>query len=149
VNSVFSSRKTMTIYHQLSDDDLLPSFPLQIERHECFAPRCLYAWHVLAPKVPDDDSNNVYGAELVLFLPRGFLISRAMELSPYTAATLATKGHVFCVGTLAQCLRRWNRLPSQSKTETYLKMGRDGVTPAILRGDQIEELASNSKLIRA
>lgn len=75
--------------------------------------------------------------------------SRAMELSPYTAATLATKGHVFCVGTLAQCLRRWNRLPSQSKTETYLKMGRDGVTPTILRGDQIEELASNAKLTRA
>ena len=73
---------------------------------------------------------------------------RAMELSPYTAATLATKGHVFCVGTLAQCLRRWNRLPTQSKGDTYLKMGRDGVTPTILRGDQIEELASNSKLTR-
>jgi hypothetical protein len=71
-----------------------------------------------------------------------------MELSPYTAATLATHGHVFCVGTLAQCLRRWNRLPVQSRAETYLKMGRDGVTPTILRGDQIAELASNSKLIR-
>ena len=71
-----------------------------------------------------------------------------MELSPYTAATLATEGHVFCVGTLAQCLRRWNRLPSHSKPETYLKMGRDGVTPTILRGDQLEELASNAKLTR-
>jgi hypothetical protein len=71
-----------------------------------------------------------------------------MELSPYTAATLATKGHVFCVGTLAQCLRRWNRLPDQSKVEAYLKMGRDGVPPTILRGEQISELASNSKLIR-
>lgn len=71
-----------------------------------------------------------------------------MELSPYTAATLATRGHVFCVGTLAQCLRRWNRLPVQSRAETYLKMGRDGVTPTILHGDQIAELASNSKLIR-
>jgi hypothetical protein len=74
---------------------------------------------------------------------------RAMEFSPYAAATLATKGHVFCVGTLAQCLRRWNRLPNHSKPETYLKMGRDGVAPTILRGDQIEELASNPKLIRA
>jgi hypothetical protein len=72
-----------------------------------------------------------------------------MELSPYEAATLATNGHVFCVGTLAQCLRRWNRLPSQSKADTYLKMGRDGVSPTILRGDQIEELASNAKLLRA
>lgn len=73
---------------------------------------------------------------------------REMELSPYTAATLATEGHVFCVGTLAQCLRRWNRLPSHSKPATYLKMGRDGVTPTILRGDEIEELASNKNLIR-
>ena len=72
-----------------------------------------------------------------------------MELSPYTAATLATEGHVFCVGTLAQCLRRWNRLPHQSKAVTYLKMGRDGVTPTILRGDQIDELAANATLIRA
>jgi len=72
-----------------------------------------------------------------------------MELSPYTAATLATKGHVFCVGTLAQCLRRWNRLPSQSKADTYLKMGRDGVAPTILRDEQIEELASNAALTRA
>jgi len=72
-----------------------------------------------------------------------------MELSPYTAATLATKGHVFCVGTLAQCLRRWNRLPSQSKGETYLKMGRDGGTPTILRGDQIEEVARNTNFTQA
>jgi hypothetical protein len=72
-----------------------------------------------------------------------------MELSPYTAATLATKGHVFCVGTLAQCLRRWNRLPSQSKADTYLKMGRDGVAPTILRDEQIEALASNAALTRA
>lgn len=72
-----------------------------------------------------------------------------MELSPYTAATLATQGHVFCVGTLAQCLRRWNRLPSQSRADSYLKMGRDGVTPTILRGDQIAELAGNAKLTRA
>jgi hypothetical protein len=72
-----------------------------------------------------------------------------MELSPYTAATLATEGHVFCVGTLAQCLRRWNRLPSQDRTDTYLKMGRDGVAPTILRGDEIAELANNAKLTRA
>jgi len=71
-----------------------------------------------------------------------------MELSPYTAATLATKGHVYCVGTLAQCLRRWTRLPSQNKAESYLKMGRDGVAPTILHGEQIAELAGNSKLIR-
>ena len=74
--------------------------------------------------------------------------SYCMALSPYTAATLATNGHVFCVGTLAQCLRRWNRLSVESKAQTYLKMGRDGVTPTILRGDQIAELASNAALIR-
>jgi hypothetical protein len=72
-----------------------------------------------------------------------------MELTPYTAATLATEGHVYCVGTLAQCLRRWNRLASEHKAGTYLKMGRDGVAPTILQSDEIEELAKNEKLIRA
>ena len=72
----------------------------------------------------------------------------AMDLSPYMPATLATEGHVYCAGTLAQCLRRWNRLPDQGKSGAYLKMGRDGVTPTILRADQISELASNSKLTR-
>jgi len=71
-----------------------------------------------------------------------------MELSSYTDATLATKGHVFCVGTLVQCLRRWNRLPNRSKAEAYLKIGRDGVPPTILHGEQISELASNAKLMR-
>jgi len=74
-----------------------------------------------------------------------YLVS--MELSPYLPAALATEGHVFCVGTLAQCLRRWNRLPNHSKAEAYLKMGRDGVPPTILRGEQISELASNARLI--
>jgi hypothetical protein len=72
-----------------------------------------------------------------------------MELTPYTAATLATEGHVYCVGTLAQCLRRWNRLPSEHRVGTYLKMGRDGVAPTILQSEEIEELARNEKLIRA
>jgi hypothetical protein len=71
-----------------------------------------------------------------------------MELSPYTPATLAMTGHVFCVGSLAQCLRRWNRLPEQRKAEAYLKMGRDGVKPTILRGEQITELAGNPNLVR-
>ena len=74
--------------------------------------------------------------------------SSRMELSPYTAATLATDGHVYCVGTLAQCLRRWNRLPDQNKVGAFLKMGRDGVSPTILRAEQISELAGNAKLIR-
>jgi hypothetical protein len=71
-----------------------------------------------------------------------------MDLSPYMPATLATEGHVYCAGTLAQCLRRWNRLPDQGKSGAYLKMGRDGVTPTILRADQISELANNAKLTR-
>jgi len=71
-----------------------------------------------------------------------------MELSPYTDATLATRSHIFCVGTLAQCLRRWIRLPDESKAAAYLKFGRDGVAPTVLRGEQISELANNSKLLR-
>jgi hypothetical protein len=76
-------------------------------------------------------------------------MQNSMNLTPYTDATLATDGHVFCVGTLAQCLRRWNRLPAPEKPRAYLKMGRDGVAPTVLKQEQIEELASNPELIRA
>jgi hypothetical protein len=93
----------------------------------------------------------LYGTNIPLRLNPAMSISYAAPNGtvPRTAATLATKGHVFCVGSLAQCLRRWNRLPSESKAGTYLKMGRDGVAPTILQGDEIEELASNATLTRA
>ncbi len=72
-----------------------------------------------------------------------------LELTRNTAASLATEGHIFCAGTLAQCLHRWNKLPVETKASAFLKMGRDGVQPVILRGEQIVELAGNPDLLRS
>jgi len=68
------------------------------------------------------------------------------QLSPNTAASLATDGHVYCAGSLAQCLNRWNRLSPHQKATAFLKMGRDGMTPTFVRGEELQKLASNPEL---
>jgi hypothetical protein len=70
-----------------------------------------------------------------------------LELNRNTAASLLTEGHVFCAGSLAQCLNRWNRLSNDEKAATFLKIGRDGVSPTIVRGDELAALADNSELL--
>jgi hypothetical protein len=66
-----------------------------------------------------------------------------------TEASLARDGHVFCAGTLAQCLNRWTRLSETEKTTAFLKMGRDGVEPVIIQSEGIAELARDPNLLSA
>jgi hypothetical protein len=68
------------------------------------------------------------------------------DLSPNTAASLATEGHVYCAGSLAQCLHRWKRLSADQKATAFLKTGRDGMTPTFVRGEELQLLASNPEL---
>jgi len=68
------------------------------------------------------------------------------NLSRHDAATLVTEGHVYCAGTLAQCLRRWNRLSSENQRRAFLKMGRDGMPATIIDGDKLAELAQMPQL---
>ena len=70
-----------------------------------------------------------------------------INLTYDTAASLATEGHVYCVGTLAQCLRRWDRLPTAQKPEAFLKMGRDGEPATILRGEELSEVTRRPELV--
>ena len=65
------------------------------------------------------------------------------ELHRNADASLATDGHVYCAGSLAQCLRRWNRLSASQKATAFLKMGRDGMTPTLFRGEELQKLAAN------
>jgi len=67
-------------------------------------------------------------------------------LSRNDAASLVTEGHVYCAGTLAQCLRRWNRLSSEDRGRAFLKMGRDGMPATIIHGDKLAELAQMPQL---
>jgi hypothetical protein len=68
------------------------------------------------------------------------------KLSPNTDASLATEGHVYCAGALSQCLNRWNRLSSDKRATAFLKFGPDGMTPTFIRGEELEQLASNLEL---
>ena len=59
----------------------------------------------------------------------------------YEEATLTTGRHVYCAGTLVQCVRRWRHLSAAEKTTAILRMGRDGVPPIQLGSEAIAELA--------
>jgi hypothetical protein len=75
-------------------------------------------------------------------------MSDILALTANTPASLATQGHVFCAGTLAQCLFRWQKLPEDKKSKAFLKMGRDGIAPTILGAPQIEDLAARADLVQ-
>jgi len=68
------------------------------------------------------------------------------DLSPNMAASLVTDGHVYCAGALSQCLNRWTRLSADQKVTAFLKFGPDGMTPTLIRGDELKHLAANLEL---
>jgi hypothetical protein len=72
------------------------------------------------------------------------------EIEWYGDATLVSpSGHVFCAGTLVQCVRRWTRLSEADRQVPVIKMGRDGMQPVILSADEIAALASNPRAFKA
>jgi hypothetical protein len=40
----------------------------------------------------------------------------------YSEASLRARDHVFCAGSLAQCVRKWDRLAEPERSATYLKL---------------------------
>ena len=40
----------------------------------------------------------------------------------YSEASLRDNDHVFCAGSVAQCVRKWRRLPEPERNATYLKL---------------------------
>ena len=40
----------------------------------------------------------------------------------YSEASLRASDHVFCAGSLAQCVRKWRRLPELERNSTFLKL---------------------------
>jgi hypothetical protein len=71
------------------------------------------------------------------------------KLSPNTAASLATEGHIYCAGTLAQCLHRWKKLALPQQSCAFLKVGRDGFSPTLIRGEELQNLAADPGLLDA
>jgi len=66
-----------------------------------------------------------------------------IKLSPNTAASLATHGHIYCAGTLSQCLHRWKKLALPQQSSAFLKVGRDGFSPTLIQGEDLQNLAAD------
>jgi hypothetical protein len=69
-----------------------------------------------------------------------------LERSWYVEASLVGNEHVYCAGTLAQCVRRWKRLSEVEKSDAFLKLNKitDGYTR--LNRDELEQLALEPRL---
>ena len=68
------------------------------------------------------------------------------DIAWYAEASLIGEAHVYCAGSLAQCVRRWNRLPEAERATAFIKLHRatDGHT-RVERAD-IEKLAAQPGL---
>lgn len=68
----------------------------------------------------------------------------------YAEASLSCETHVFAAGSLAQCVRRWIRLPDDFRSRTKIRMG--GRTGHFVHGlpilgqAEIVELANRPEL---
>lgn len=45
------------------------------------------------------------------------------DASWYLEAVLVSDTHVFCAGTLAQCVRKWTRISANDKASAFIKVG--------------------------
>ena len=44
------------------------------------------------------------------------------NVSWYAEASLVEQGHVYCAGSLAQCVRRWSRLTQDAQATAVIKL---------------------------
>jgi hypothetical protein len=68
------------------------------------------------------------------------------ETAWYAEASLCSSEHVFCAGSLAQCVRKWTRLTESQRATTHINMG--GRAGQRVDSEQIALLARNPTLAR-
>jgi len=66
----------------------------------------------------------------------------------YAEASLSSSDHVFCAGSLAQCVRKWTRLSEAQRATTQINLGGRSDASEVVRGDQIALMAQNPELAR-
>jgi hypothetical protein len=66
----------------------------------------------------------------------------------YTEASLSSREHVHCAGSLAQCVRKWTRLSEAKKADAQINLSGKSDAGQVLRGDRIAALAHNPELAR-
>jgi hypothetical protein len=70
------------------------------------------------------------------------------EQSWYAEASLVSKAHVFCAGSLAQCVRRWRRLAESERSRAELRLHKRPEGHLTLGRDEIAELANRPDLAK-
>jgi hypothetical protein len=68
------------------------------------------------------------------------------KLSARTAASLRTKQHIYCAGTVAQCLHRWDKLSPIEKDGVFLSISGECVTPTVVEGEDLQNTAADPGL---
>jgi hypothetical protein len=70
------------------------------------------------------------------------------DASWHLEAALVSASHVFCAGTLAQCVRKWSRLSNDDKASAFIKVGSEIVGFQIIGASEIQDYARNPELAR-
>jgi hypothetical protein len=66
----------------------------------------------------------------------------------YAEASLSADTRIFCAGTLAQCVRRWVRLPQADQMIATIKLGPQTVARKTLAHDEILVLSKKAELYK-
>ena len=64
----------------------------------------------------------------------------------YSEASLRANDHVFCAGSVAQCVRKWTRLPEPERNSTFLRLSLAIDGRMQLGTDDLEALSRHSGL---
>jgi hypothetical protein len=66
----------------------------------------------------------------------------------YGEASLRAPGRVFCAGSLAQCIRKWQRLPEIDRNSAYINLAKEFGGRMKLGRDDVAALAGHDDLRR-
>jgi len=70
------------------------------------------------------------------------------EIPWYAEASLRAPGRVFCAGSLAQCIRKWQRLPEIDQNSAYINLAKEFGGRMKLSRDDMAALAGHEDLRR-
>ena len=90
-----------------------------------------------------------FSSQKVIKLSDKKVVGDKMEDIPwYAEASLRAPGRVFCAGSLAQCIRKWQRLPEIDQNSAYINLAKEFGGRMKLGHDDVVALASHDDLRR-
>jgi nitrate reductase alpha subunit len=68
------------------------------------------------------------------------------DIAWYVEASLVAESHVYCAGSLAQCVRRWTRLSETERATAFIKLHRSTDGYVRVEREDIQKLAAQAEL---